>query len=105
MLAYEIYTSGSTGKPKGVMVGQQALANFVSAANRAYGVVPSDRVLQFASISFDAAIEEIFLTLTQGATLVLRTQAMLKSIPDFLQACEALRITVLDLPTAFWHQL
>ncbi|MGD1952561.1 MAG: amino acid adenylation domain-containing protein [Leptolyngbyaceae cyanobacterium] len=105
LLAYVIYTSGSTGKPKGVMVGQQALANFVSAANRAYGVVPSDRVLQFASISFDAAIEEIFLTLTQGATLVLRTQAMLKSIPDFLQACEALRITVLDLPTAFWHQL
>ena len=105
LLAYVIYTSGSTGKPKGVMIGQQALANFVSAANRAYGVVPGDRVLQFASISFDAAIEEIFLTLTQGATLVLRTQAMLKSIPDFLEACEALRITVLDLPTAFWHQL
>ncbi|MEM1254577.1 MAG: amino acid adenylation domain-containing protein [Cyanobacteria bacterium P01_H01_bin.21] len=105
LLAYVIYTSGSTGKPKGVMVGQRALANFVSAANRAYGFVPGDRVLQFASISFDAAIEEIFLTLTQGATLVLRTQAMLKSIPDFLQACEALQITVLDLPTAFWHQL
>ena len=104
-LAYIIYTSGSTGKPKGVMVGQIALANFVSAANQVYGVVEKDRVLQFASISFDAAIEEIFLTLTQGATLVLRTQNMLKSIPDFLQACEALKLTVLDLPTAFWHQL
>ncbi|MEA5463712.1 amino acid adenylation domain-containing protein [Leptothoe sp. PORK10 BA2] len=104
-LAYVIYTSGSTGKPKGVMVGQMALANFVHSANQAYGIVADDRVLQFASISFDAAIEEIFLTLTQGATLVLRTQDMLKSIPDFLQACEVLRITVLDLPTAFWHQL
>ena len=104
-LAYVIYTSGSTGQPKGVMVGHHALSNFVLAANRAYGVVASDRILQFASISFDAAIEEIFLTLTQGATLVLRTQAMLKSIPDFLQACEALQLTVLDLPTAFWHQL
>ncbi|MEM7064361.1 MAG: amino acid adenylation domain-containing protein [Cyanobacteria bacterium P01_B01_bin.77] len=103
--AYVIYTSGSTGEPKGVIVGQTALANFVSAANQSYGIVAADRVLQFASISFDAAVEEIFLTLTQGATLVLRTQAMLKSIPDFLQACEVLQLTVLDLPTAFWHQL
>ncbi|MBE9069079.1 amino acid adenylation domain-containing protein [Leptolyngbya cf. ectocarpi LEGE 11479] len=104
-LAYVIYTSGSTGEPKGVMVGQTALANFVSAANQAYGIVAADRVLQFASISFDAAVEEIFLTLTQGATLVLRTQDMLKSIPDFLKVCETLQLTVLDLPTAFWHQL
>lgn len=104
-LAYVIYTSGSTGTPKGVMVGQTALANFISAANQAYGIVASDRVLQFASISFDAAVEEIFLALTQGATLILRTQTMLKSIPDFLQACESLQLTVLDLPTAFWHQL
>lgn len=104
-LAYVIYTSGSTGAPKGVMIGQTALANFVSAANQAYGLVAADRVLQFASISFDAAVEEIFLTLTQGAMLVLRTPDMLKSIPDFLQACETLQLTVLDLPTAFWHQL
>ncbi|NEZ64586.1 amino acid adenylation domain-containing protein [Leptolyngbyaceae cyanobacterium CCMR0082] len=104
-LAYVIYTSGSTGQPKGVLVEHVALANFVSAANQAYGIVADDRVLQFASISFDAAIEEIFLTLTQGATLVLRTKDMLKSIPDFLQACERLQLTVLDLPTAFWHQL
>ncbi|NEQ52705.1 MAG: amino acid adenylation domain-containing protein, partial [Leptolyngbya sp. SIO3F4] len=104
-LAYVIYTSGSTGKPKGVMVGQMALANFVFAANQAYSFVADDRVLQFASISFDAAIEEIFLTLTQGATLVLRTQDMLKSIPNFLQACKALKLSILDLPTAFWHQL
>ncbi len=104
-LAYVIYTSGSTGKPKGVMVDQRALSNFVHSANQAYSVVACDRVLQFSSISFDAAIEEIFLTLTQGATLVLRDENMLKSMPDFLDACNTLQITVLDLPTAFWHQL
>jgi amino acid adenylation domain-containing protein/thioester reductase-like protein len=103
--AYVIYTSGSTGKPKGVIVGHNALANFVQAANQIYRVGSTDRMLQFASISFDAAIEEIFVSLTQGATLVLRTSEMLQSVSSFLQACEDLRLTVLDLPTAFWHQL
>src|SRR2546430_12147844 len=39
------------------------------------------------------------------STLVLRTERMLDSISEFLRACEQARITVLDLPTAFWHEL
>lgn len=104
-LAYVIYTSGSTGNPKGVMIEHLALINFVQAASQEYGITSSDRVLQFASICFDAAIEEIFLTLVQGATLVLRPPEMLCSISTFLQNCQDLELTVLDLPTAFWHQI
>lgn len=104
-LAYIIYTSGSTGKPKGVMIEHQSLVNLTEAALAEYGVCGSDRVLQFASISFDAAAEEIFPCLTQGATLVLRTDPMLSSMAMFLQACADWQLTVLDLPTAFWHQL
>ncbi|MDK3158298.1 amino acid adenylation domain-containing protein [Kamptonema cortianum] len=104
-LAYIIYTSGSTGKPKGVAIERQSLANYTEAAIAAYQIARGDRILQFASISFDAAAEEIFPTLLQGATLVLRTEEMLSSIPQFLQTCQAWQITVLDLPTAFWHQL
>ena len=104
-LAYVIYTSGSTGKPKGVMIEHGALSNFVQGANRDCGIRQEDRVLQFASISFDTAVEEIFLTLTQGATLVLRTPDMLQSVSGFLTACNELKITVIDLPTAFWHQI
>ncbi|ESA32706.1 amino acid adenylation enzyme thioester reductase family protein [Leptolyngbya sp. Heron Island J] len=104
-LAYVIYTSGSTGKPKGVMVEHGALSNFVQGANRDCGIKRADRVLQFASISFDTAVEEIFLTLTQGATLILRTSDMLQSVSGFLKTCEELKITVIDLPTAFWHQI
>lgn len=104
-LAYVIYTSGSTGNPKGVMIEHRSLVNFVFAAQQAYGIQPTDRVLQFASISFDTAIEEIFPTLTIGATLVLRTPEMLHSIPAFFRACQQFQLTVLALSTAFWHRI
>ncbi|MBD0386348.1 MAG: amino acid adenylation domain-containing protein [Nostoc sp. C3-bin3] len=104
-LVYVIYTSGSTGKPKGVMIEQSSLVNYTQAAITEYGINSSDRILQFASISFDAAAEEIFPCLVQGATLVLRTDEMLSSIPHFLKECQQQLLTVLDLPTAFWQQL
>ncbi|ACK73815.1 amino acid adenylation domain protein (plasmid) [Gloeothece citriformis PCC 7424] len=104
-LAYVIYTSGSTGNPKGVMIEHRSLVNHTLVATDHYSITSSDRVLQFASISFDAAAEEIFPTLITGATLVLRSEEMLRTIPHFLQQCQNLALTVLDLPTAVWHQL
>jgi len=104
-LAYVIYTAGSTGKPKGVMIQHQSLLNFAEASIVEYGLNKQDRVLQFASISFDSAAEEIFPCLRCGGTLVLRTDEMLSSVPRFLQKCQDLMLTVLDLPTAYWHQV
>ncbi|MFC4158682.1 amino acid adenylation domain-containing protein [Chitinimonas lacunae] len=104
-LAYVIYTSGSTGKPNGVMLGRDALAHFVAGAGARYQMRADDRMLQFAPLHFDASVEEIFLPLCHGATVVLRTEAMLESLPRFIAACARLRISVLDLPTAFWHEL
>jgi aspartate racemase len=104
-LAYVIYTSGSTGKPKGVMISHQALSCFTQTAIAEYQLTASDRVLQFASINFDAAVEEIYPCLCTGATLILRTDRMLVDLPTFFQTCETWQLTVLDLPTAYWHQL
>ncbi|WP_310424077.1 non-ribosomal peptide synthetase [Chamaesiphon sp. VAR_48_metabat_135_sub] len=104
-LAYIIYTSGSTGQPKGVMVQHDSLANYTAAAIEEYAIRDRDRVLQFANLSFDAAAEEIFPCLTCGATLVLRTEEMLSSMAIFLHTCQEWQITLLDLPTAFWHQM
>ncbi len=103
--AYVIYTSGSTGLPKGVVVPHRAIASFVRAARETYGLCPGDRVLQFASLSFDTSAEEIWPALASGATLVLRPDDMAASIPSFLRELGRLGITVLDLPTAFWHEL
>jgi len=103
--AYVIYTSGSTGLPKGVVVPHRAIASFVRAARETYELVPGDRVLQFASLGFDTSAEEIWPAMAAGATLVLRPDEMAESVPHFLRELGRLGITVLDLPTAFWHEL
>jgi amino acid adenylation domain-containing protein/non-ribosomal peptide synthase protein (TIGR01720 family) len=104
-LSYIIYTSGSTGKPKGVMIEHRSLMNFVITAIDKYGINAGDRILQFASVCFDTSIEEIFPCLSVGATLVLRTEEMLHSSDEFWRYCQKWQLTVLDLPTAYWHQL
>jgi len=104
-LAYIIYTSGSTGRPKGVQVTQGSLARFALAVQTTYGIEPGDRILQFASLSFDNSIEEIFPALVAGATLVLRNAKMMASPAQFFATCRDWQITVLDLPTAYWHTL
>ncbi|HEY4564953.1 MAG TPA: non-ribosomal peptide synthetase, partial [Thermoanaerobaculia bacterium] len=104
-LVYLIYTSGSTGRPKGVMIRHAALSNYVEAFRDEQALRAGDRVLQFASISFDTSAEEIYPCLASGAALALRNDAMLGSTAEFLRACGEWEISVLDLPTAFWHEL
>ena len=72
-LAYVIYTSGSTGKPKGVCIEHGSLANHVAYIAELYELSVEDRSIQFSSLAFDSAIEEIFATLAAGASAWLRT--------------------------------
>ncbi len=104
-LAYVIYTSGSTGRPKGVAVERRSLEFYTRAAAREYALAASDRVLQFASLCFDASAEEIFPCLLAGATLVLRSDEMIDSPSVYLEALQSERISVASLPTAYWHEL
>ena len=103
--AYAIFTSGSTGKPKGVLVPHRALVNYCRHFVDHYQVTSTDRMLQFASLSFDTAAEEIYPTLISGATLVLRKQEDSHTMRGFLQLLTRHQITLLDLPTAYWHEM
>lgn len=104
-LAYVIYTSGSTGRPKGTMIQHESLVSYTETATAGYGIAHTDRVLQFCSISFDISAEEIFPCLTRGATLVLRTDWMLDSVSMFLNTVDCWSVSVLSLPTAYWHEI
>ncbi len=104
-VAYTFFTSGSTGRPKGVVVDHRALANYVRAAVEAYGVGARDRVMQAASLGFDLSLEEIIITLTAGATLVIRSPGQLESVQAFFDECVEQRLTVLSITSALWHEL
>ncbi len=104
-IAYIIYTSGSTGKPKGVMIEHHSLASFSCSAIAEYQINSQDRILQFASLSFDIAAAEIYPFLITGATVVLKTEEMLNSLSTLIARCREWKITVLNLPTTYWHQL
>ncbi len=102
--AYAIYTSGSTGTPNGVVVPHEAAAAYSQACGVSCGTGPGERELQFSSISFDTSVGEIYSALTRGATLVVRGEVQ-EGVVELIERCRAGRITVLQLPTAFWHQL
>jgi amino acid adenylation domain-containing protein/non-ribosomal peptide synthase protein (TIGR01720 family) len=100
-LAYVIYTSGSTGKPKGVMIEHRSIANTIQAKQSRIGVQQGERCLQFAPISFDASVYEIFIALCNGASLHIASEDLRKD-PRLLEEYIAEHgIDMLTLPPAF----
>ncbi len=97
-LAYVIYTSGSTGTPKGTLLEGIAIGNLVQEQHRHFGIEPEDRVLQFASLSYDAATFEIAMALGNGATLCLASRDELMPGPPLSRFLRRHEVTVVTLP-------
>lgn len=97
-LAYLIFTSGTTGTPKGVMVGTGGLRHLAGAQRAQFGLAPGHRVLQFASIGFDASVWELLMAFGHGATLVCAPRETLMPGADLAHAIAAHGITHITLP-------
>jgi natural product biosynthesis luciferase-like monooxygenase protein/amino acid adenylation domain-containing protein len=104
-LAYIIYTSGSTGLPKGVQVSHQGIQNLVEVQREAFELHAEDHVLQFSSLSFDASIWEVCMSLGMGATLCLEAEQIVLAGPALKDALENLEITVVTLPPSILASL
>lgn len=101
---YVIYTSGSTGRPKGTIIEHRSLVNLAAALKKICDVGPGDRVLQFASFSFDQSVREIFEPLLSGAALYLAPRDQLAAGRPLFEVLRDKRITAVTLaPSVMAH--
>jgi amino acid adenylation domain-containing protein/thioester reductase-like protein len=103
--AYLVFTSGTTGQPKAVEIGHAAVINHARSAARIFALTSRDRVLQFHTLAFDAAFEEIFPTWATGATIIFEPRSRELNAQAFLETIRTLAVTALNLPTSYWHAL
>ncbi|WP_164003052.1 non-ribosomal peptide synthetase, partial [Pyxidicoccus caerfyrddinensis] len=104
-LAYVIYTSGSTGRPKGTLLRHRGLCNTARSTIHSMHLRPGGRVLQFASIGFDASVWETLPTLMAGAELHLASRDELMPGAPLHQLLRQRAITAATLTPSVLAQL
>ena len=104
-LAYVIYTSGSTGQPKGVKIKHKGVANLNNYQRAFFQIDTSSRILQFSPYYFDASVEQIWLALAEGATLVLINKESILDRVIFINYLSKHKITYLHSTPSFLENL
>jgi amino acid adenylation domain-containing protein/non-ribosomal peptide synthase protein (TIGR01720 family) len=105
-LAYVIYTSGTTGRPKGVMVEHRQVQSFFAATQARFQLPPLQRLFSGTSVSFDAFVEELCLSIFAGGTMVLTAEGFSGvNAGQFWEFIAGQRITALSMATAYFHYL
>jgi non-ribosomal peptide synthetase-like protein len=97
-LAYLIYTSGTTGRPKGVMIEHSAITNLVHGDLITFPTAPEDRVSQNSSCAYDSSVEEVWMALAAGGTLVVMDDDATHLGPDLVDWLRTEGVTVFAPP-------
>ena len=104
-LAYIIYTSGSTGLPKGVLVEHRSVTNLINHERDFLSITSDERILQFSPYYFDVSVEQIWLSLTTGSSLVLIDKNILGERALFLDYLTDHKITMLNVTPSYLESL
>ncbi len=102
-LAYVVYTSGSTGKPKGVMIEQNSLNNFCHWHIKAFNVTEYSAMAHLASVSFDAAVWEIWPSLLAGSRIQIISDDTRLSPSELIEEFKYHNVTHCFLTTALFE--
>ncbi|MCM3340705.1 amino acid adenylation domain-containing protein [Paenibacillus sp. MER TA 81-3] len=101
-LAYIIYTSGTTGRPKGVLVKHEGIMNLITYfKNKLELKGESERFGQIFSFSFDAAVLDIYLSLTTGTTIYLMKKDIINSPSLMANYINENKISIMHLPPTY----
>ncbi|MBZ4218930.1 MAG: amino acid adenylation domain-containing protein [Chlorobium sp.] len=99
--AYILYTSGSTGKPKGTLISHRSYVNMILGATAILDINANDRILMFASPSFDVSLSDIGVPLACGAAICQAPLDVIESPNRFREFLRECSVTVADITPTY----
>ncbi|MFD7026603.1 AMP-binding protein [Streptomyces sp. NPDC059917] len=93
--AYVVHTSATTGTPQSSVIAHRSILGLIRSDVTEFGLGPGDRVGQSSSSAYDSSVEETWMALASGATLVVIDDDVARSGPDLVPWLRAEAITVL----------
>jgi amino acid adenylation domain-containing protein len=103
--AFMVFTSGSTGTPKGLLQSHRNFGQFLAWQGRCFGIRPSQRFAQWASIAYDASYCELLGALTCGATICLAPASVRHDPETLLSWLAATGVTHLQVVPSFAREI